>query len=110
MNKKDKVYQCYKKYILEEAKLKFLEVRKRKYSLQYYLDNFIRVLNDVTKWESLSLINQNENTYHWKSIYNEFKKWTAKNVFIDAHHNFLQNNYFKISRITKSKKLNIFVD
>ena len=72
--KKNKIFTCYKKYILEFAYNKFPQIRKRKYSLKYYLDNFIYVLNDVTKWNSLKYINKNNITYHWKSIYNEYIK------------------------------------
>ena len=106
----DTIYNCYKKYILQYAIEKYPEIRKRKYSLKYYLDNFIYVLNDVTKWESLKLINKNENKYHWKSIYNEFKKWSLDNIFKDAYIKFIQNNYFKISKVRSNKKINLFVD
>ena len=108
--KKDKIYNCYKKYILHNATLKYPEIRKRKFSLEYYLNNFIHVLNDVTKWESLKLINKYENEYHWKAIYNEYNKWSNDDIFHDAYIDFLKNNYFKISKVRKNKKINIFVD
>ncbi len=42
----------FKKLILDIANQKYPELRKRKYSLEYYLKNFIYVLNDISKWES----------------------------------------------------------
>jgi len=108
--KKDKIFTCYKKYILEFAQKKFPQIRKRKYSLKYYLDNFIHVLNDVTKWESLKYINKNNITYHWKSIYNEYKKWVNENIFDDALRYLLQYHYFKLSKVRKNKKMNILID
>ena len=50
---KDKIYNNFKKLILDIANQKYPELRKRKYSLEYYLKNFIYVLNDISKWESL---------------------------------------------------------
>jgi hypothetical protein len=107
---KDKIYNCYKKYIIHFAELKYPEVRKRKYSFHYYLSNFIYVLNDVTKWEALKHINKEQKSFHWKSIYNEYKKWSFDNIFENAYKSFLQNHYFKISKVRKNKKINILID
>jgi hypothetical protein len=106
----DTIYNCCKKYILQFAIEKYPEIRKRKYTLQYYLDNFIYVLNDVTKWESLRLINKNETKYHWKTIYNEYKKWSNDHIFEKSYIKFIQNNYFKLAKVRTNKKINLFVD
>jgi hypothetical protein len=37
------------KIILDIANQKYPELRKRKYSLEYYLKNFIYVLNNISK-------------------------------------------------------------
>jgi hypothetical protein len=37
MVRKDKIFNRYKKYILHYAEIKYPSVRKRKYSLAYYL-------------------------------------------------------------------------
>lgn len=108
--RKDKIFREYKKCILHHAYLKYPEFRKRRYSLEYYLNNFTHVLNDVTKWEVLSLINRNEHNYHWKSIYNEFRKWSNDNIFEVAFTSFLRENYFKLSQVRKNKKMNMFID
>jgi len=107
---KDKIYNSFKNIILNIANKKYPSIRKRKYSLDYYLTNFLYVLTDVVKWESLSLINKNESQFHWKSIYNEFNKWSNDNIFEDAFNIFIKSKYFKISQVKKNKKINLFVD
>ena len=71
---KDKTFNIYKKYILDIADKKYKPLRKRIFSLSYYLNAFIQVLKDVTKWKSLQL--KSKYIFLWKSIYNEFNKWT----------------------------------
>ena len=110
MVRKDKAFNCYKKYILYYANIKYPNVRKRKYSLEYYLNNFTLILTDIVSWESLNLINKDSNKYHWKSIYNEFSKWSKDGIFEDAYFKFMKENYFKMSRVRKSKKINLFID
>ena len=53
------------KIILKIANEKYPIVRKRKYTLEYYLQNFVYVLSDVVHWSSLSLINKDDNSFHW---------------------------------------------
>ena len=48
------------------------------------------------------IINNNNKTYHWKSIYNEFNKWSRYNIFEDAFNDFIKKFYFKISQIKKN--------
>jgi len=114
--KKDKIYNCYKRHILSIASAKYPNIRKRKYSLKYYLDNFIHVLNDLTKWKALQLIslpdniNHDRKKYHWKVIYNEFLKWSKDGIFELSYIDFLKHNYFKLTKVRKNKKLNMFVD
>ena len=98
-----------KEIILKIAKEKYPEIRKRKYNLNYYLENFIHVLNDLVKWQSLKLINTKSKEYHWKTIYNEFNKW-SNNIFKDAFYLFIKTNYFKISKVKKDKKINLLID
>ena len=107
---KDKIYNSFKNIILNIANKKYPSIKKRKYSLNYYLTNFLYVLKDVVNWESLSLIHKNESPYHWKSIYNEFNKWTNNNIFEDAFYKFIETKYFKISKVKKHKKIKLFVD
>ncbi len=47
------------------------------------------------------IINNNK-TYHWKFIYNEFNKWSYDNIFEDAFNDFIKKFYFKISQIKKN--------
>ena len=62
---KDKIYNLFKKIVLNIANKKYPEIKKRTYPLEYYLNNFIYVLNDVVKWKSLRLFNPLKKEYHW---------------------------------------------
>jgi len=80
------IHKNYTKYILEVAHETFPEVRKRKYSLDYYLDKFIIVYSKLTKWQDLdnyydSISSEN----HWNTINNEFRKWCKFNIFEIAY-------------------------
>ena len=107
---KDNIFNLLKKHILDIANKKYPQKRKRKYSLEYYLEKFTDILNEVVNWESLRKTYQNCTTYHWKTIYNEFNKWSKDNIFEDAFYNFINKKYFKISQIKKDKKLNLLID
>lgn len=112
MTRKNKVYNCYKKCILHIAELKYPIIRKRKYSLRYYLNNFLLLLNDMVSWKSLkhTYNHNNKKKFHWKSIYNEYNKWAKDNIFKEAYIKFMNDNYFKLSKVRKNKKLNLFID
>ena len=107
---KDKIYNAFKKIVLHIANKKYPNIRKRKYTLEYYLQNFIYVLSDLVHWTSLSLLHKNDKDFHWKTIYNEFNKWSKDNIFEEAFYEFIKKKYFKISQIKKHKKLNLFID
>jgi hypothetical protein len=42
-----------------------------------------------------------------KSIYNEFNKWTKDKVFEEAFYKFVNDKYFKISKVKKDKNINL---
>ena len=92
--KQKKVFNCYKRCILQVADQVFPNIRQKNYSLSYYLDNFINVLNEVNKWKSLNLINKNSCKYYWKSIYNEYNKWCSHDIFRTAFNDFLKKTLF----------------
>ena len=97
MVRKDKAYNRYKKYVLDCAHAKYPNIRRRKYSLEYYFDKFTLLLSDVVTWESLSNANK---------INNDSKY----GVFRDAFIKFMNENYFKMSKVRKNKKINLFID
>jgi hypothetical protein len=105
---KDKTFNLFKKYILSIAKTKYKDIRKRIYSLEYYLSKFVLVLNDVVKWKSLPL--ENTNIYHYKTIYTEFNTWSKDGIFKEAFYYFVSSNYFKVSKLKKNKNINLFID
>ena len=94
---KDIAYKCFKKYILYFAHKKYPLIRKREYQLEYYLNNFIYMLEYITKWKALKITKEyrSKSKYHWKTIENEFRKWTKDDIFETAFKTFLKDNYFK---------------
>jgi hypothetical protein len=60
------------------------------------------MLNDSVSWPSLINFNKNNIKYHFKTIYNEFNKWSKDDIFKNAFYNFINTNYFKISKIKKN--------
>ena len=110
MVRKDKIYNCYKKYILHFANIKYPMIRKRKYPLEYYLDKFTLILSDIVCWEALNNVVDKTHKYHWKTIYNEYNKWSSDGIFKDAYFKFMKENYFKMSKVKKNKKINLFID
>jgi hypothetical protein len=44
--------QILKNIILTVAREKLKCIRKREYSLEYYLDSFLLLHNDIVKWKS----------------------------------------------------------
>ncbi len=55
-------------------------------------------------------IYENTNKYHYKTIYNEFNKWSNDNIFTDTFKMFVNDNYFKLSKLRKHKKPTLFID
>ena len=53
-----KIFKSYKKYIINVARNKYPDIRKRKYPLEYYLNNFVYMLNDLVKWSALKLVHK----------------------------------------------------
>ena len=106
---KDAIFKVYKLCVLEIANNSYKNVRNRKFKLDYYLNNFLLLLNDVNKWKTLSVINKNQNQkkFHWKTIYNEFSncvmKWSKDNIFKIAFEKFINTNYFKHSKVRQNK-------
>jgi len=62
---KTDIYKHFKKYIIDIVKNKYPQKRRRKYSFEYYLENFVYVLNDLVKWSSLSILDKKQKSYHW---------------------------------------------
>ena len=105
---KDKTFQNFKRYILHIVENKYKTVRKRKYSFDYYIKNFIKMLSDNNNWENLKL--DNDTPYHWKTIYNEYNKWSKDGIFETAYNYFIKENYFKLSKLKNNKFINLFID
>jgi hypothetical protein len=105
------IHDNYIKIILEVVKETFPEVRKRKYSLEYYLDKFIIVYSKLSKWQDLdSHYDSKLPENHWNTINNEFRKWCKYNIFETAYKRLLTLGYYKLPYIKKSKTMNLFID
>ena len=79
--------QIFKDIILTVAREKLKCIRKREYLLEYYLNSFLLVHNDIVKWKSLQYTKlyspkkykkcldlDLEKDYHYKTIQNEFNR------------------------------------
>ena len=55
---KNIIFDKLKTMILSVANVKYPPVRIRTYSLEYYLDKFILILNDSVKWFTLTSFKQ----------------------------------------------------
>ena len=106
--KADKLFIKYKVYILKVVEQILPVKRRRIYSNEYYLSKFVYVLNNNIKWELLYDINKPK--CHWKTIYNEYLRWSSNNIFKIAWELFMKNNYFRLVIASKSKYLKLFID
>lgn len=97
--------QIYNNIILSVAREKLEGTRERYYSLEYYLDMFNFMQNDVVKWKSLENLKiykpkkegqDNNKGFHYKSIQNEFNRWVKLDIFVEAHNKYLRKYYFKL--------------
>ncbi len=114
------ITKIYDSYILDIVNEEFPIIRKRTYSSEYFLNHFKNMTNDINNWESLKKLksykskkdSNNESTkdFHYKYNNEIFNLWTSKDVFNRAYNKLLQNHYFKLKHIKKSKVLNLFID
>ncbi len=114
------ITKIYDSYILDIVNEEFPIIRKRTYSSEYFLNHFKNMTNDINNWESLKKLksykskkdSNDESTkdFHYKYNNENFNLWTSKNVFNRAYDKLLQNHYFKLKHIKKSKVLNLFID
>lgn len=113
--------QIFKDIILTVAREKLKCIRKRDYSLEYYLNSFLLVHNDIVKWKSLQHTklyspkkykNQKDltNDYHYKSIQNEFNRWAKLDIFVEAHNRYLRKYYYILKHHLKKLKINLYID
>lgn len=76
----------YIKTILKHVSKLVPNIRKPKYSSEYYLTNILNLLNDFNSWKSLTKstdINKNKQ-YHYKTISDIHRLWCKKGVYRKA--------------------------
>lgn len=119
MESPDKIF---KNIILTIAREKLKCIRKRDYSLEYYLDSFLLIQNDIVKWKSLqhtknyspkkykNKILDKEKDYHYKTIQNEFNRWAKLDIFNEAHNRYLRKYYYILKQYLKKLKIKLYID
>ena len=98
------------RWILAVAKQHYHNERKRKYPLDYYLDSFMLMRTDLNRWVALTHCKGGAKPYHWKSIYNEFNRWSRDGVFEEAFRKFVSSTYYKHTQMRQRKHLDLFID
>ena len=98
----------YKNIIINVVNELFPQLRKPKYTKNYYLDSIILMLNDLVKWESLVLLNIDKPKYHYKTIQKIFFEWSKKNVFGIAYNIILKSK--KLIDINSQTTIDLFID
>ena len=73
---------------------------------------FKEMLNDAAKWKSLKKLKtyKGNKDYHYKHLNAIFNKWSHENIFMDAHNEMLNNEFFKLKHIKNSKTIKLFID
>jgi hypothetical protein len=105
---------AFKLAILKVADEILPNIRKPKFTHEYYLNMFDLVLDDVTKWKSLvhtKMYNSNK-LYHYKSISNEFNRWSKHDIIKIAYERHIKGVYvekFNDSK-NKSRSVNLYTD
>ncbi|MGA9038924.1 MAG: transposase [Terriglobales bacterium] len=80
------VTENYTKIILKYVKKLVPNVRKPKYSSEYYLTNILNILTDFVSWKSLTKSDylDKDNKYHYKTIADVHRLWCQKGVYKGA--------------------------
>lgn len=87
---KDRYFKIILKYVNKLAP----NLRKPKYSSEYYLTNILNLLNDFNSWESLKKstdINHSK-PYHFKTIADVHRLWCQKGVYRKAFEEIRKEN------------------
>lgn len=84
------------------------QLRKHKYSTEYYLYYIILVLTDLQKWKSLKLILKNKPKTHYKTIQDIHLKWSKENIYEHVYIELLKK--YKFKNLKNSKNIDLFID
>ena len=70
------------------------------------------MLSDLNSWKTLTKTTEyiKNSTFHYKYINEIFNLWQSKDVFKKAYIKLLNEHYFKLSNIKKTKNINLFID
>jgi hypothetical protein len=95
---------CFVKLVNEEC----TQIRKPKYSIEYYLYYIILVLTDLKAWRSLKLLQTDKPKNHYKTIQDKHLEWSQKNLYEKAYKEI--NKKYHQSNYKRSANLTLFID
>ena len=100
----DKVYiRQFLKIVAEKCK----QLRKPKYSNEYYLYHISLMLTDLSNWKSLQIVYRGDNKkYHYKTI--QDKQWSKLNIYEEAYRYMLKK--YKHNKFKKTQNCVLFID
>jgi hypothetical protein len=102
------INETFKKCILEVVSEELPHKKKPKYSNENYLSDFIYILTDLIRWESLRLLHPDRPQYYYKTAQDKFLQWSRCNIFEKAYFRLLKK--YTISELKRSTTLNLFID
>lgn len=95
---------CFVKLVTEKC----TQIRKPKYSTEYYLYYIILVLTDLKAWRSLILLHSDKPKNHYKTIQDKHLEWSRKNLYEKAYKEI--NKKYHQSDYKGSANLTLFID
>lgn len=79
-------------------------IRKPKYTHEYYFDKIIILLTDLHSWRSIKKIYNNTKNGHYTTVYKKYKKWCDLNIFEKTYY------YMVDKKLNKNDYTNIIID
>jgi len=98
LSEKNKFIKITKNIILSTYEQQFLCNYKRKYSIEYYLNIMFELINNINNWNTINKLidykpifkyDKTIPKYHWKTIQNQFIKWSSDGIFKKAFDSFI---------------------
>lgn len=102
----------HKKIILKYVNKLVPNLRKPKYSSEYYLTNILTLLTTINSWEALTLsVNlDKKKPYHYKTVADIHRLWCDKGVYRKAYEEIRNNNTDYGDTNNKEKEFDLLID
>ena len=85
----------FKKIFLNFVNIYDPNIRKPKYTHEYYFDKIVILLTDLRSWRSIQRVSNDNNNSHYTTIYKKFKKWCNLDIFSRTYYYMVDNNLNK---------------